>query len=358
MESAMQKHSILLRALALALPLGLAALPATSGAATQNKKSTTASQKSATASAVVPTPFPADATQHIAQLNGDASMPLLKQGAKGPGVIRAQVMLDRAWFGVGEIDGSFGANMTRAVKAFQLSRGLPTTGQMDEATWQALAQQQAPAFATYVLTDADVSGPYAKVPENPEEQAQMPSLSYQTAEEAIGERFHMSPKLLAALNKGRPMQAGQALVVTDVGRATAAPAGATSLRIDKSDKVLYVLGEGEKVLGAFPISLGEPPLPLGPLKIVSKAKNPDYSYDPALLREPKSDQKLKLPPGPNNPVGVMWLGLSKEHAGIHGTAEPSQMARVTTNGCVRLTNWDVLRLSTVAGPGMAVEVQS
>jgi lipoprotein-anchoring transpeptidase ErfK/SrfK len=352
----MHKHSTLLRALALALPLAVAALPATAPAQTQ-KKTQSASKKTAPA-AVVPTPFPADATQHITELNADTGTPQLAEGAKGPAVIRAQVMLDRAWFSVGEIDGSFGANMKRAINAFQLSRGLPVTGTMDAATWQALAQQQAPAFATYVLTEADVNGPYTKLPEDPEQQAQLPSLAYQTPQEAIGERFHMSPKLLAALNQGRTLQAGQAIVVTDVGRATTAPAGATSIRIDKSDKVLYLLGEGDKVLGAFPISLGDPPLPLGPLKIVSKAKNPDYSYDPSLLRNPKSDQKLKLPPGPNNPVGVMWLGLSKEHAGIHGTAEPSQMARVTTNGCVRLTNWDVLRLSTLAGPGMAVEVQS
>ena len=91
--------------------------------------------------------------------------------------------------------------------------------------------------------------------------------------------------------------------------------------------------------------------------IVTKAKNPDYTYDPSLLRDPKSDQKLKLPPGPNNPVGVYWLGLSKEHAGIHGTSEPSQMARVQTNGCVRLTNWDVVRLSDIVDKGTAVEVQ-
>jgi lipoprotein-anchoring transpeptidase ErfK/SrfK len=168
----------------------------------------------------------------------------------------------------------------------------------------------------------------------------------------------MSPKLLAALNKGRPLQAGQALVVADVGRALPPPGGVSGLRIDKSDKVLYLLGQGEKILGAFPISLGDPPLPLGTLNIVSKAKNPDFSYDPALLRNPKSDQKLKLPPGPNNPVGVMWLGLSKEHAGIHGTAEPSQMSRVVTNGCVRMTNWDVLKLASLVGPGTTVEVQS
>ena len=350
----MHKPPAILRALALVLPLSFAAAP---HAVLAKSASHPAAQKKTTTS-IVPASFPADATQHIAQLNADTGTPQLSEGDKGPAVIRAQVMLDRCWFSVGEIDGSFGSNMKRTVAAFQLARGLPTTGKVDAATWGALSQQQAPAFATYVLTEQDINGPYVQTPKDPEQQAQLPSLAYQSVDEALGERFHMSPKLLAALNKGRNMQAGQAIVVTDVGRGATAPAGATALRINKSDKMLYVLGEGQKVVGAFPVSLGDPPLPVGELKIVSKAKNPDYSYNPALLRDPKSDQKLKLPPGPNNPVGLMWLGLSKEHAGIHGTAEPSQMSRVVTNGCVRLTNWDVLRLSTVAGPGMPVEVQS
>ena len=348
------KTSELLRTLALVLPLAIAAAPPLAQAATSKHAHAAAGKK---ASALVVTPFPADAMQHVQQLNGDTATPELKQGAKGPAVVRAQVMLDRAWFSVGEIDGDYGSNMTRIVKAFQQARGLPVTGSLDAATWQALGAQQAPAFATYALTDQDINGPYAKTPEDPKAQSMMPSLAYQDASEAIAERFHMSPKLLAALNKGRDLQAGQSIVVTDVGR-TQPPAGkAAALRIDKSDKILYLLGDGEKVMGAFPVSLGQPELPEGQLTIVSKAKNPDFSYDPALLRNPKSDEKLKLPPGPNNPVGVMWLGLSKEHAGIHGTAEPSQMARVITNGCVRLANWDVVRLSTMVGNGTTVEVQ-
>lgn len=355
----MHNHSKILRALALVLPLGLAALaPPADAASAHHAQHASAGKSGAARQPLVAANFPADASQHVIELNADTATPPLAEGAKGPAVIRAQTMLDRAWFSTGEIDGSFGGNMKRAVTAFQLSRGLPGTGQIDAATWQALAQQQAPVFATYVLTEQDVAGPYMKLPDDPVLESQLPSLGYQSMGEAIGERFHMSPKLLAALNKGRPMQAGQALVVTDVGRALAAPTGVSSLRIDKSDQVLYLVGEGNKLLGAFPISLGQPELPLTTLQIVTKAKNPDFSYDPALLRDPKANEKLKLPPGPNNPVGVMWLGLSKPHAGIHGTAEPSQMARVITNGCVRLTNWDVLRLSSIAGPGMSVEVQS
>jgi lipoprotein-anchoring transpeptidase ErfK/SrfK len=348
---------VFLRALALAVPLGLAVAPHAAPAKTSSHAGHAGKSSNAAAQPVVAASFPADAAQHIQQLNADSATPELKQGDKGPAVLRAQVMLDRSWFSVGEIDGVFGSNMGRVVKAFQQSRGLTPSGRLDAATWQALGQQ-APAFATYVLTEQDVNGPYAATPKEPEAQAQMSSLSYQSVDEAIGERFHMSPKLLAALNKGRPLQAGQAIVVTDVGRAATQPAGATSLRISKADKLLYVMG-GDKVLAAFPVSLGTPELPEGsPLQIVTKAKNPDYSYDPSLLRDPKSDQKLKLPPGPNNPVGVYWLGLSKEHAGIHGTPEPSQMARVVTNGCVRLTNWDVVRLATLVDKGTTVEVQS
>jgi lipoprotein-anchoring transpeptidase ErfK/SrfK len=357
---AMPRPSHLLRALALLLPLGLAALAPGAHAANAQHQKQHATAKKAAPAALVPTPFPADAAQHIQQLNADAATPELSPGDKGPAVIRAQVMLDRAWFSVGEIDGGFGSNMKRALGAFQAARDLPVTGKVDAATWNALAQQQAPVFATYVLTEQDVNGPYVTVPQDPVAQSQLPTLGYQSAAEALGERFHMSPKLLSALNQGRPLQVGQALVVADVGRALSLPAKASALRIDTSDKMLYVMGEGNRVMGAFPVSIGsaQDPLVPGTLKITSAVKNPDFSYDPALLRNARTDQKVKLPPGPNSPVGVMWLGLTKEHWGIHGTSEPSQMARVQTNGCVRLTNWDVLRLSTLVGTGTTVEVQS
>ena len=303
-----------------------------------------------------------DAAQRAEALNAVAAGPTLVIGARGNAVVRAQVLLDRAWFSPGEIDGRFSSNMQRALKGYQQAAGLVVNGKIDRATTQALVGGDAQPFATYTVTPADVAGPYAPIPAAMMERAKLKSLGYTSIEEALGERFHMSPRLLRALNPG-PLQAGREIVVVHVGAvsgdALAAPRGA-SIRIDKSERMLYALDGAGKPVAGFPISIGGPldPLPVGRMKITTEVINPTFTYDPALLKNAqRGSVKSEIAAGPNNPVGNVWLGLSKPHWGIHGTPSPERMGRAETNGCVHLTNWDAKRLSTIAKAGFVVDVR-
>ncbi len=303
----------------------------------------------------------ANAPFDLETFNSATDSPLLRSGNQGPAVARAQILLDRAWFSCGEIDGRFAANMQRIVRAYQTAHDLKPTGTVTAETWDTLRKDGAPLLTTYAVTDKDLAGPFEKTPVAMEERAKMKALVYESADEALAEKFHASMGYLKQLNGGRKLEAGKDIIVPNVA-ASAAPVKAVSIQIDKSEHVLYVLDASDRLVAGFPISIGNEkndPLPLGMMAIKNEVRNPGFTYNPALLKNaPKTAQKADIAPGPNNPVGSIWLGLTKPHWGIHGTPNPSNVGHSETNGCIHMTNWDAERLSSLAKAGFKVNVKA
>ena len=298
-------------------------------------------------------------------------------------VFHAQVLLDRAGFSPGAIDGEKGISFDAAVKGFQEARGLKVTGQLDQATRQALLQDRSPSTRRLRIDESDAQGPFVgRIPKDPADQAKMQRLGYRNLLEKIAEKFHTTPATIIALNDPKQaLRAGTVLtlpnvlptsrnysnvkpdiaqLLSDLNVSGEQPK-ASKVVVDKSDKVVHVYGEGGRMIAQFPATMGseKDPLPLGNWKVNTIAFNPPFKYQPQLFWDVKDDEpEQMLPPGPNGPVGVVWIDLNKEHIGIHGTNSPETIKRAESHGCVRLTNWDAARLTQMIGNGMQVVFQA
>jgi lipoprotein-anchoring transpeptidase ErfK/SrfK len=285
-------------------------------------------------------------------------------------ILATQVALDRSGFSPGEIDGRAGRNLQRALAAFQGSHQLPATGRMDDQTWKQLAAigGDVPPLVDYTITDVDVAGPFAPdIPRPLPDQAALDALNYRTPLEALGERFHSSPAVLQQLNPGATFQrAGERLMVPNVISSSGAPASSPAVPspasditvvVTKSTSALTIEDPSGRILFHAPVTSGSihDPLPIGTWKVNGVQRNPKFHYNPELFWDATpGDRKATLQPGPNNPVGIVWIDLSKPHYGIHGTSEPSNIGHVESHGCVRLTNWDADRVAQRVKPGTKV----
>ena len=294
-------------------------------------------------------------------------------------ILDIQVLLDRHNFSPGEIDGRLGSNSKSAISAFQEANGLSVTGEPDAETLKALQPDDVQILTEYTITDQDTAGPFVeKLPTDYMEQSKLDKLSYTSVTEQLGEKFHCDPKLLGRLNRGATFRSGEKIKVPNVlvaeqtqqtqqSEQTQESRQTRQSQTNKKREAKVIVNEGTSTLRVLdasgqivffaPVTAGSEhdPLPLGTWKVMGISKDPKFQYSPELFWDANpSHTKATIQAGPNNPVGVVWIEINAPHYGLHGTPEPSRIGHSESHGCVRLTNWDALRLARMVAYGTEV----
>lgn len=270
-------------------------------------------------------------------------------------LVRLQILLDRSRFSPGVIDGLPGDNTRQAVAAFRKAEGLEGDAIDDALIQRLVAADGGRAMTTYTLTAADLAGPFSPPPGEDLAAHAAAGAHYSSARERIAERFHITEALLQALNPGVDFRTpGQRLVVPAVDNRPLPQV--SRIVVDKTERSLRAFDAAGGLVAFYPATIGstERPAPSGTLRIEGVANEPDYTYDPAKLSYDRGDRKVVVPAGPNNPVGSVWIELSRDSYGIHGSPDPSRIAKTASNGCIRLTNWDAEQLAAAVKPGVEV----
>lgn len=266
---------------------------------------------------------------------------------------KLQALLNWHQNGVGAVDGYWGKNSRKAMQAFQMANGLAVTDTLNIETWQALTKNDKlmaqPVLVNYQLTDADINIKTTVIPAGAEAKSKLEGMYYETVIEGLAEKFHISESYLKALNPNAKFAVGETITVYNPGNPNIKPV--SRVVADKTTETLYAYDDKGILVASYPTTVGSTatPSPTGTHTVAVKVHEPNYTYTA------ENGSKSILPPGPNNPVGSVWIGLSKPSYGIHGSPDPARISRQASAGCIRLTNWDALALLGVIQSGATVE---